>query len=96
MPLSLYRRELSRRVGTSRFSATLSTLGEIFGGARELFGAPLEDALALTAFPSPPGIGFIFSRAAGRLSFTTGATSAEVARAAAATVHARIAAALQP
>jgi hypothetical protein len=94
MPLSIYRRELARRDGSARFSAAISTLGEIFNGVHELFGATLEDAFALTLFPSPPGIGFIFSRAAGRLSFTTCAARWDVARAASAAVHARIAATL--
>ena len=94
MPLSIYRRELVRRDGSPRFSAAISTLGEILTGASELFGAKLLDTLALTVFPAPPGIGFIFSRAAGRLSFTTCAANLHVARAASAAVHARISAAL--
>jgi len=91
MPLSIYRRELVRRDGSSRFSATLSTIGEVLNGARELFGLPLRDFIGLPAFPSPPGLGFAFSRAAGRLSFVTAAWTRDVARAAASDVHARIA-----
>jgi len=95
MPLSIYRRELARRDGSSRFSAILSTVGEMVGGARELFGAPLADVVALTAFPAPPGLAFLFSRAAGRLSFTTGAASREVSPSASVKIHERIAAALR-
>lgn len=91
MPLSIYRRELSRRDGSSRFSATLSTIGEVLNGARELFGLPLRDFIGLPAFPSPPGLGFAFSRAAGRLSLVTAAWTRDVARASAAGIHARIA-----
>jgi hypothetical protein len=94
MPLTLYRRELLRRDGSTRFSASLSTLGEILSGVQELFGVPLKDSIALTVFPSPPGIGFIFSRALGRLAFTTCAWNRDVAPAAAAAIHARIATAL--
>jgi hypothetical protein len=90
MPLSIYRRELVRRDGSSRFSATLSTVGEVLNGARELFGLPLRDFVGLPAFPSPPGLGFAFSRAAGRLSIVTGAWSPDVARPAATEIHRRI------
>jgi hypothetical protein len=71
LPMPLYRRELRRRDGAPRFSISISTLGELFGGARELFGRPLRDALALTTFPAPPGIGVLFSRAAGSLRIAT-------------------------
>lgn len=94
MPLTLYRRELVRRDGSTRFSASLSTLGEVLAGVQELFGAPMKDSLALTVFPSPPGIGFIFSRALDRLSVTTCAWNRDVAREAAAAIHARIVSAL--
>jgi hypothetical protein len=95
MPLALYRRELARRDGSSRFSATLSTLGEQIGGVRELFGAPLSDLFASTVFPVPPGIGLVFARAAGRLSFTTAASTRDVAPAAASAIHRAITAALE-
>jgi len=94
MPLAIYRRELLRRDGSARFTAALSTLGELLGGARELFGLPLVDAHAVTTFPSPPGLGLVFSRAAGRLSFTTVSWSRDVASGAAAALHRRIAAGL--
>jgi hypothetical protein len=90
MPLSIYRRELLRRDGSSRFSATLSTIGEVLNGARELFGLPLRDFVGLPAFPTPPGLGFAFSRAAGRLSIVTGAWTRDVDRAAATAIHRRI------
>jgi hypothetical protein len=87
LPTPLYRRELVRRDGSSRFSASLSTLGDLLGGARELFGARLRDAVALTAFPSPPSLGVVFSRAAGRLRVATTSAPSLVDAAAAQRLH---------
>ena len=101
MPLPLYRRELVRRDGGERFSAAISTLGELLsnvgtergaagGGARELFGLPIRDALALTAFPAPPGVGVVFSRAMGALRIATLHAPSLVDSAAARRLHERV------
>jgi hypothetical protein len=100
LPLPLYRKELPRADGSARFSAAISTLGELLaagaaiGGARaggaELFGMPIRDALALTAFPAPPGLGVVFSRAGGALRISTCHAPALVDPGAARRLHERL------
>ena len=95
LPLGRYQRELFRSDGSPRFSAHPSTLGEMFAGARELFGRPLLDALAFTAFPARPGLGVVFSRAAGRLRVATIHARGIVDSAAARRLHDRVVAELR-
>ena len=90
MPLPIYRRELTRRAGAPRFTTGISTLGELLGGARELFGLPLRDALALTSFPVPPGVGAVFSRVNGSMRIATLHAPAQVDSRAARRLHERL------